>query len=96
MQRVIVQVPMSEDLKEKAEVVSSDLGFSSLQETIRVLLTKLSKREFSIRVEETVEEITDISPAAERKFKKAVGDIKAGRNIYKPKNKEEFFKMLRS
>ena len=95
MQRVIVQVPMNKDLKEKAEVVSSDLGFSSVQEAIRVLLTKLSKREFSLKVEE-VEEVKYLSPAAEKKFKKAVEDIKAGRNIYKPKSKEEFFKMLRS
>ena len=95
MQRVIVQVPISRDLKEKAEVVSSDLGFSSVQEAIRVLLTKLSKREFNLRVEEA-EEVNYLSPSAEKKFKKAVEDIKAGRNIYKPKDKEDFFKMLRS
>lgn len=95
MQRVIVQVPMTKELKDKAELVSLDFGFSSLQETIRVLLTKLAKREFSLKVEET-EEVTHLSKAAERKFKKAVEDIKAGRNIYKPKNKEEFFKLLRS
>lgn len=95
MQRVVVQVPMPKELKEKAEIAASDLGFSSIQETIRVLLTKLSKREFSLKVEE-VEEITHLSPAAERKFKKAVEDIKAGRNIYKPKNKKEFFALLRS
>ncbi len=79
MQRVTVQVPMSKDLKEKAEIASSDLGFSSLQETIRVLLTKLSRREFSIKVEENAEEITHLSKAAERKFKKAQEDIRAGR-----------------
>lgn len=95
MHRVVVQIPMSKELKDKAEMVSSDLGFSSIQEAIRVLLTKLSKREFRLRVEE-VEEITDLSPVAERKFKKAVEDIKAGRNIYKPKNKKEFFALLRS
>lgn len=95
MQRVIVQVPMSKELKKKAETVSADLGFSSIQEIIRVLLTKLSKKELSLKVEE-VEEITYLSPAAERKFKKAVADIKAGRNIYKPKNKKEFFDLLRS
>ena len=96
MQRTIVQVPMSQDLKEKAELVSADMGFSSVQETIRVLLTKLSKREFTFRVEEAEEEITKLSPAAERKLKKAAEDIKAGRNIYKPKNKRDFFEMLRS
>lgn len=52
MQRVVVQIPMSKQLKEKAELVSADLGFSSLQEVIRVLLTKLSKNEFNLKVEE--------------------------------------------
>ena len=95
MQRVILQVPMSRELKEKAQSASSDLGFSSLQETIRVLLTKLSKRELTMSVE-PVEEITHLSKTAEARFKKAVLDIKAGRNIYKPKNKDEFFELLRS
>ncbi len=85
MQRIVLQVPMTQELKEKAEAVSSDLGFSSLQETIRVLLTKLAKKEFSLRVEET-EEVTYLSNSAEKKFTKAVEDIKAWRNIYKPKD----------
>ena len=85
---------MTRELKERAEAVSSDLGFSSLQEIIRVLLTKLSKKEFSLHVGATTEEITHLSPAAEKKFKKAIEDIKAGRNIYAPKNKQEFFELL--
>lgn len=96
MQRVILQVPMSIELKKKAEAVSRDFGFSSLQEAIRVLLTKLAKKELSLKVTEEVEEITHLSKAAERRYKKAVEDIKAGRNVYSPKNKEEFFKMLGS
>jgi len=96
MNRIILQIPMTKELKEKSEAVSSDLGFSSLQEAIRVLLTKLAKKEFSLKVEENIEEVTHLSKAAERKFKKAVEDIKAGRNIYKPKNKKEFFELLRS
>ena len=95
MQRVIVQVPMPKELKEKAETVSADLGFSSIQEIIRVLLTKLSKKELSLKVEE-VEEITHLSPAAERKFKKAVADIKAGRNVTKTKNVDELLSLLHS
>ncbi len=94
MQRVIVQVPMSKELKDKAEIISADLGFSSLQEVIRVLLTKLSKKELSLKIEE-VEEITHLSVEAEQRFKKAVEDIKAGKNIYKPKNKKEFLALLR-
>ncbi len=95
MQRVIVQVPMTRELKNKSEIVSADLGFSSIQEAIRVLLTKLSKREFNLKVEEA-EEITDLSPAAERRFKKAVEDIKAGRNITKTKNIDELLSLLNS
>lgn len=86
---------MPEELKNKAEAVSSDLGFSSIQEVIRVLLTKLSKREFSLKVEE-VEEITYLSAAAGRKFKKAVADIKAGRNVTKTKNIDELLSLLHS
>ncbi len=94
MQRVILQVPMSKELKEKAEAASFDLGFSSLQETIRVILGKLSRKELNIRIEE-VEEITHISPKAEKKFKKAVEDIKAGRNITKTESVDEFLALLR-
>lgn len=96
MQRVILQVPMNKDLKEKAQIASADLGFSSLQETIRVLLTKLSRKELSLRVTEEAEEITHLSKTAERRFKKAVEDIKAGRNITKTKNVDDFLSLLRS
>lgn len=93
MQRIIVQVPMSKELKEKAEIVSTNMGFSSIQETIRVLLTKLSKKEFSLKVMEA-EKITYLSPAAERKFKKAVADIRAGRNVTKTNNIDELLSLL--
>ncbi|MBI2330532.1 hypothetical protein HYU94_04000 [Candidatus Daviesbacteria bacterium] len=53
---------MPKELKKKAEEVSADLGFSSIQKTIRVLLTKLSKKEFNLKVVEA-EEITYLSPA---------------------------------
>ena len=96
MQRVILQVPMSKDLKEKAQSASQDLGFSSIQEAIRVLLTKFAKKELSLKVTEEVEEVTRLYKVEEKRYKKAIDDIKAGRNIYRPKNKEEFFKMLRS
>lgn len=93
--RVILQVPMSKSLKEQAEAVSADYGFSSLQEIIRVILYKLAQKKLTISIEE-VEEITHLSPTAEKRYKKAVEDIKKGRNIYKPENTDEFFRLLRS
>lgn len=76
MQRIIVQVPMTKELKDKAETISVDLGFSSLQETIRVLLTKLSKREFSLKVEEVQEQPSQYLLSA---MKKARENRKAGK-----------------
>lgn len=95
MQRVVVQVPMSKTLKENAETVSQDLGFSSLQEAIRVLLTKLSKREYTLKIEE-VEEIAHLSKKSKHKFKKAVEDIKAGKDILEATDAEDFLRKLRS
>lgn len=93
MQRVTVQVPMSKELKDKAEIASADLGFSSLQEVIRVLLTKLSKKEFNLRVEE-IEEVTHLSAEAEARYKKATNDIKAGKNVTQTNSIDELLSLL--
>lgn len=93
--RVILQVPMPKSLKLQAEAAAADYGFSSLQEIIRVILHKLARKTLDISIQET-EEVTHLSPSAEKRYKKAIEDIKAGRNIYKPKNTDEFFKLLRA
>lgn len=95
MKRVVLQVPMSNTLKQEAEMVASDFGFSSLQEIIRVILTKLAKRELAVSIQEE-EEITYLSEAAKRRYQKALEEIKKDHNIYKPKDTKEFFKLLRS
>ena len=66
---------MPKELKDKSEAISSDLGFSSLQETIRVLLTKLSKREFSLKVEEAKEQPSQYLLSA---MKRAEKNLKNG------------------
>ena len=67
---------MTKELKDKSEAISSDLGFSSLQETIRVLLTKLSKREFSLKVAEAQKQPSQYLLSA---MKKAKENRKAGK-----------------
>ena len=44
---------MSKDLKNSAQEVANEYGFSSLQDFLRVVLTKLSKRELTISIQET-------------------------------------------
>ncbi len=95
MNRIILQVPMDKNLKEKAETVSADLGFSSLQEILRVLVTKLAKKEITFKVEEKREYIR-LSPQAKKRYVQMKEDFKTGKNIYKPKNIDEFFEQLSS
>ena len=45
MKRNILQIPIKAELREKAEKEASDLGFSSLQEMIRVMLTQITKKQ---------------------------------------------------
>lgn len=92
--RIILQVPLPRTLKEQAEAVSADYGFSSLQEVIRVILRKLAQKKLILSIAEA-EEITRLSPAAEKRYKKAIIDIKTGRNITKTNNLDELFKYLR-
>lgn len=91
MQRVTVQVPMTRELKDQAEIISAGLGFSSLQETIRVLLTKLAKKEFNLKVEETHEQPSPYLLAA---MKKAKANRKAGKASPIFDNAEDALKFL--
>lgn len=94
MDRVILQVPMPKSLKTAAETVARDFGFSSLQETIRVILTKLAKRELTVTVKE--EKVIQLSAKAEKRYAKMIDDIEKGRNIVYTKNADDFLKKLRS
>jgi len=95
MNRTVLQVPMTIDLKEQAELVSFDYGFSSLQEVVRFMLNKFARRELSITVSE-VEKIEILSPASKKRYQKALSDIKKRKDIFRPKNSSEFLKMLRA
>ncbi len=90
-----MQVPMSKALREEAVKVAKDYGFSSLQEVIRLLVAKLSRRELTINVHAD-EEVTYLSKRAEKRYAKAKADIEAGRNITKTKNVDELLTLLRS
>ena len=48
MKRNILQIPIKTELREKAEKEATELGFSSLQEMIRVMLTQIIKKQNGI------------------------------------------------
>jgi len=51
MKRIVLQIPMSPDLRRTAEKKAEKLGFSSLQEMIRVMLTQIT-HESEIQVDD--------------------------------------------
>lgn len=92
--RVILQVPMSKSLKQQAEAVSADYGFSSLQEIIRIILTKLSRREMTIDI--TSSEYIKLSPPAKKRYAKMTEDFREGKNIKSFGNVDDLIKDLHS
>lgn len=74
--RTVLQVPMTMDLRTAATAAANDLGFSSLQEAVRILLKKLAKRQVTVRIEE---ETIQLSPKAKKKYDKMLDDLERGK-----------------
>lgn len=83
MSTTTLQVPISKDLKANATEVAKEHGFSSLQEIVRVLLTKFAKRELAINVSDTVfvteEPAVRLSAKNEKRYTKMLEEIKSGK-----------------
>lgn len=77
--RTVLQVPMPLELRTRAEAVSVDMGFSSLQDVIRLILTKLAKREIGISIEQFP--AVRLSKRNEKRYERMVRDFEEGKNI---------------
>ena len=77
--RTVLQVPMSRELRGRAEKAARVEGFSSLQEVVRLLLTKLSRGQLEVRVEEPA---VQLSARAEKRYARMMKDYEQGKNIY--------------
>ena len=90
MQKTTLQIPMDSKLKVDAEKAALSQGFSSLQELVRVILSKVAQN----KVEVTFEEVVKLSPKAEKRYLKATKDFEEGKNVYSASNIDEFLKKL--
>lgn len=90
MNRTVLQVPITSELRQKAEKEAFSQGFSSLQDAVRFLLNKLAKGILSFEVEETIK----LSPKAIRRYEKISKDFEKGKNIYTTKNIDDLMKQL--
>ncbi len=73
MTNTILQVPMDKALKDRATLAAQRQGFSSLQEVMRVMATKLADEQVEFKLEEKTERI---SPKAEKRYAKMIADYK--------------------
>ena len=71
----ILQVPVSKDLRSQAALAASGMGFSSLQEAVRVFMTKLA----SGRVEVAFQEPVQLSPRAVKRYEKMIEEMESGK-----------------
>lgn len=69
---------MDASLKSKATRIARDMGFSSLQETVRVFLTKLARGTIRVSLD-TIDADEYVSPKAIARYDKMVKDIESGR-----------------
>ncbi len=90
MSKTILQVPVSKDLKEKAEKAATKQGFSSLQESVRIFLAKLAAN----RLEITIQEPVRLSENSEKRYLKQTLDFEKNKNISSAKSVEELANQL--
>jgi len=94
MDTTTLQVPLTKDLKFNATQVAKEYGFSSLQEIVRVMLSKLAKKEFVISFGEQFATVA-LSAKNEARYAKMEEDFKANRNVYTAENLDDFFDKLK-
>ena len=93
MQKTVLQIPMSKQLKDDAQKAALDRGFSSLQEVLRVFMKKLADKniDFSFNEKGTVR----LSKKNAKRYSKILEDIESGKEkVYAAKNVDDFLEQL--
>jgi antitoxin component of RelBE/YafQ-DinJ toxin-antitoxin module len=94
MDTTTLQVPLTKTLKSSATQVAREYGFSSLQEIVRVMLSKLAKKEFVITFGEQFPTVA-LSAKNEARYAKMEEDFRSGRNVYSTDSLDDFFAKLK-
>jgi len=80
MDSTILQVPISKALRDEASIAASNMGFSSLQEAVRVFLSQLPTQTVKITFEQPP---IQLSAKAIKRYDKISEDFRLNRNKYK-------------
>jgi len=88
-----LQVPLPKTLKASATVAARQQGFSSLQDLVRLMLTKLVRREITVRISEVP---IKLSARAAKQYAQMDKDFKTEKNIHTASSMKELMKDLTS
>lgn len=86
-----LQVPITQELKTTAFRTARREGFSSLQEVVRVMLTKYSKGELQLNF---VDKTIALSPTAEKTYQEMDRDFEKGLNSHSAGSVEDLTRQL--
>lgn len=71
----VLQVPINKNLRDAAASKAEKMGFSSLQEVVRLFLNKIAGGEVIFTFEESVQ----LSPRAVKRYDKIIDEIESGK-----------------
>lgn len=71
----ILQVPIDKNLRDRAASYAAKMGFSSLQEAVRLFLNKIAAGEVNVKFEETIQ----LSPKAIKRYNKMIDEVESGK-----------------
>ncbi len=90
MNKTILQVPLSQQIKNEAEKAATAQGFSSLQEAVRIFLNKLAQGAIQVTFEETIQ----LSEDATNRYNRILADIENNKNMNEAENIDDLMKQL--
>lgn len=93
MNTTIIQVPISKVLRNQAVKAAHENGFSSIQDAIRLFLTKLARKQIAVNLEDTA---APLSWKNEKRYLQMDKDFENGKNVYHASSVKELMKQLRS
>lgn len=88
-----MQIPVDPQVRKKAEREAENLGFSSLQDAVRLYLKKLADKRIRVELEERKPAV-QLSPKAIKRYNKILDDIEKGKNLYHAKDIDELMRQL--
>jgi len=77
MDTTILQVPISKSLRNEALSVAKESGFSSLQDVVRLMISKFAKKEIGVTIEQFP--AVRLSAKNAKRYDKIVNDYYAGK-----------------